>query len=307
MLESPFRLTILESTEKNEGKIVLEPLRQGFGHTIGVALRRVMLSVLKGAAVTKVKIKGVNHQFTSLKGMKEDIVELLLNIKQIKLTYVGEKPETLHFQATGPGKITAADLKGPATVKIINPDIELATLADKKSKLSLELTVESGSGYLTAAEQGKQKLGVIPIDASFSPVVRVFYSIKATRIGRRTDYDKLILTVKTDGSLTPRKAVVEAAKILVSHFQQIVSPVKTLSDDSSVSPEGNDSAVMKLTLEELGLPTRVVNALLKADYKTVTDIVVAKREDIAKIKNIGAKSVAGIYSKIREKGVQIPG
>ena len=304
MSDQPFHITVKDGTHPNESQITFEPLRQGFGHTLGVALRRVMLSGLAGAAVTKVKIKGATHQFTTLKGMNEDIVELILNIKQLKLAYTGEKPEAMHLQISGDKEVKAGDLEYPATIKIANPDLVLASLSDKKSKLSAELTVETGTGYLSAEEQGKQKLGVIPVDASFSPVSNVFYKIESTRVGRRTDYDKLIMTVKTDGTILPKEAVVEAAKILIENFGQVVSPIvdgETVDPGSSAGP----SAILKLTVEELGLPTRIANALLKAGYKTIGDIVKADKEVIAKVKNIGAKSVSSIYVKIREKGVSV--
>lgn len=304
MLDQPFHITTKDGAEANEGIITFEPLRQGFGHTLGVGLRRVMLAGLNGAAVTKVKIKGATHQFTTLKGMNEDVVELVLNIKQLKLAYAGDKPETLYLQVTGDKEITAADLECPATVKIANPELVLASLSDKKSKLSAELTVEVGTGYLSAEEQGKQKLGVIPVDASFSPVSSVFYKIESTRVGRRTDYDKLIMTVKTNGTISPKDAVVEAAKILVENFQQIVSP-STDGETASAGNSAGQSTILKLTVEELGLPTRIANALLKAGYKTIGDIVEADKEVIAKVKNIGSKSVSNIYVKIREKGVQV--
>lgn len=303
MIDHPFT-TIIQKETETEGVIAFEPLRQGFGHTMGVALRRVLLGGLTGAAVTKVKIKSVNHQFTTLRGMKEDVVEFILNLKQLRVAYAGEKPETLHLQATGPGIVKASDLVVPATVMISNPDLVLATLSDKKSKLSAEITIETGTGYMTAEEQGKQKLGIIPVDASFSPIVEVHYSIEATRVGRRTDYDKLILTVKTDGTVKPGVAVLDAAKILVDHFQQVVSPILP-SSDAGGAVSDDTSALMKLTVEELGLPTRIVNALRKGGYKTIEDIVLASPADLAKVKNIGEKSVSNVLLKIRERGVHL--
>lgn len=303
MINQPFSITIVTETN-TDGVVVLEPLSQGFGHTMGVALRRVMLGSLHGAAVTKVKIKGVNHQFTTLKGVKEDIVEFILNVKQLRVSYSGDKPEVLKIQSTGSGIVTAKDIIAPATVTIANPELVLATIADKKNKLTAELTVESGIGYLTSEEQGKQKLGVIPVDASFSPVVQVSYSIEATRVGRRTDYDKLILNVKTNGTIKPSQAVLDAAQVLVDHFQQVISPA-AVSNVLATSTVGVDADLMKLTVEELGLPTRIANALQKGEYKTVGDFVGATRADISKIKNIGEKSVTEIIEKVREKGVLI--
>lgn len=302
-MEHPFQV-ITKSQNSSEGTIVIEPLRQGFGHTLGNALRRVMLTHLRGAAPVRVKIKGVTHQFTTLKGMKEDIVELVLNLKKVRVSFTGDTPETLKLEAVGPGKVTAADLKGPSTVKISNPDLILATLADKKSKLSLELTIEAGESYSLAEEQGKQKLGVIPLDASFSPVTLVSYQVQATRVGRRTDFDSLVLKVHTNGTTTPSQAVTEAAQILVDHFQQIVHPVAADKQSSSLtSPVAQ--TVAALTVEELDLPTRVANALHRGGYKTLGDLASATAADITKVKNIGAKSVKEIINQLKQKGINI--
>ncbi len=302
-MDHPFRI-IIKSETPAEGTIVLEPLRQGFGHTLGNALRRVMITHLRGAAPVKVKIKGVTHQFTTLKGMKEDIVELVLNLKKVRVSYQGDTPETLKLDISGPGQVTAADLQGPSTVTIVNPDLVLANLADKKSKLTLELTVESGAGYSLAEDQGKQKLGVIPLDASFSPVTQVSYTVEATRVGRRTDFDSLVLKIHTDGSITASRVVTQAAQILVDHFQQIVSPQV---DDDQLSSISSPAAqkIAALTVEELDLPTRVANSLRRGGYKTLGDLANATAADIAKVKNIGAKSVDEIISQLKQKGINI--
>jgi len=295
---------ITKSETPIEGTIVLEPLRQGFGHTLGNALRRVMITHLTGAAPVRVKIKGITHQFTTLKGMKEDIVELVLNLKKVRVSYQGETPETLKLDISGPAKVTAADLKGPSTIKIANPDLVLAILADKKSKLTLELTVESGAGYSLTEEQGKQKLGVIPLDASFSPVTQVSYTVESTRVGRRTDFDSLVLKIHTNGTITPSQAVTQAGQILVDHFQQIVAPVAADSQ-SSVASSPATQRISLLTVEELDLPTRVANSLRRGGYKTLGDLANATAADIAKVKNIGAKSVDEIISQLKQKGINI--
>ncbi len=302
-MDHPFQI-ITKSETPTEGTIVLEPLRQGFGHTLGNALRRVMTTHLTGAAPVRVKIKGVTHQFTTLKGMKQDIVELVLNLKKVRVSYQGEGPETLKLETVGPGQVTAADLKGPATVKVVNPDLVLATLADKKSKLSLELAVESGSGYSLSEDQGKQKLGVIPLDAAFSPVTQVSYTIQATRVGRRTDFDSLVLKIHTNGAIIPSQAVTQAAQILVDHFQQIVTPVAADSQSSALSSPAAQRIAL-LTVEELDLPTRVANSLRRGGYKTLGDLAGASAADIAKVKNIGAKSVGEIISQLKQKGINI--
>lgn len=303
MEDQQFRV-ITTSNDTTEATVVFEPLRQGFGHTLGVVLRRVMLTALPGAAVTKINIKGADHQFSTMKGVKEDIVEFILNVKQLRIAYSGEKPETIRLSAAGVKDVQAEDLVTPATVRIVNPDLHLVTLTDKKSKITAELTIESGTGYVTAEEQGKQKVGVIPVDASFSPVREVWYTVESTRVGRRTDYDKLVIRVKTDGTIKPSEAVVQAAKILVHHFQQVISPSIPASDDTGASSL-TQSPLLKLSVEELDLPTRVINALRNGGFLTVGDVVNVSSAQLARVKNIGQKSVTEILKKIREKGIDI--
>lgn len=302
-MDHPFQI-ITKSETLSQGVIVIEPLRQGFGHTLGNALRRVMLTHLKGAAPVKVKIKAVTHQFTTLKGMKEDIVELVLNLKKVRIGYQGETPETLKLEAVGPGQVLAKDLNGPATVKITNPDLVLATLSDKKSKLSLELTVQSGSGYSLSEDQGKQKLGIIPLDAAFSPVSQVSYTVQSTRVGRRTDFDSLVLTIHTNGAITASQAVVQAAQILVDHFQQIITP-QAADSQSAAASSPLAQRIALLTVEELDLPTRVANSLRRGGYKTLGDFTAKTAADIAKVKNIGAKSVTEIIAELKKKGISV--
>lgn len=301
MEDQQFRV-VTAGDDATEATVVLEPLRHGFGHTLGVALRRVMLTALPGAAVTKVSLKGVDHQFSTIKGVKEDVVEFILNLKQLRIAYQGEKPETIRLSAVGPKDIQAKDLVAPATIRIANPELHLVTLTDKKSKVVAELTVESGMGYVTAEEQGKQKVGVIPVDASFSPVLDVSYTIESTRVGRRTDFDKLVVRVKTDGTMKPSDAIIQAAQILVAHFQQVISPSASTADDTGGSSISS-SPLLKLSVEELDLPTRVVNALRNGGFLAVSDVVNVSPAELAHVKNIGQKSVTEILKRIREKGI----
>lgn len=303
-MSQPIFQTKTEKETKSEGKFILEPLEQGYGQTVGNALRRVLLTSLPGAAVTFVKIAGVRHQFTTIAGLKEDVVELILNIKKLRIRYSGEKPVKISLETTGPGEVTAQKIKAPANVEIINKDLVLGTLADKKSKLGLEMTVERGFGYSPFEERKSETLGVIPIDAAFSPVTRVNYTVEATRVGRMTNYDKLILEVTTDGTIAPSSAIREAGKIIISYFEQIIEPKKVKVEkrqEIEVAPE-----VLKLMVEELALPTRIVNALEKSGYKTVEDLVGANKKDIAKVKNLGSKSMKIIEAALSEKGVEIP-
>lgn len=302
MLDPIFSIKSQKETA-DYGEFVFEPLEQGYGHTLGNALRRVLLTSLPGAAVTQVKIGGVRHQFSTIEGLKEDMVELILNIKQIRLKYKGEKPVKIRLEAQGPGEVKTGKIKAPAGVEIVNPDHILGHLADKKSILKLEMVVESGLGYLLAEERKSDALGVIPVDASFSPVIRVNYQVEATRVGRRTDLDRLILEVTTDKTIPPGEALKEAAKILAAFFKQIVEPKEV-----SVEEEKKDelpSEVLRLTVEELNLPTRIANALRKGGYETVADLTAATVADIAKVKNLGGKSTKVIQAALSEKEVSL--
>lgn len=292
-----------EKETKNEGVFILEPLEQGYGQTLGNALRRVLLTALPGAAVTFVKIAGVRHQFTTIPGLKEDVVELILNIKQLRIHYSGDKPVKLILEATGPGEVKASEIKTPPGVEVVNKDFVLGTLADKKSKLGIEMTVEKGFGYSPFEERKSETLGVIPIDALFSPVARVNYKVEATRVGRMTNFDKLILEVMTDGTVAPLEAVKESAKIIISYFEQIVEPKKPKTakeKKTEVPPE-----ILKLMVEELALPTRITNALEKAGLKTVEELVSTPKKEIAKVKNLGSKSMKIIEAALKEKGVNL--
>ena len=287
-------------------KISIEPLEQGFGHTIGNSLRRTMLSSTKGAGLSQVLIDGVKHKFSTLDGMKEDIVDFILNMKQLRVKYDGKEPVEINLDVKGAGEVTAAQIECPSGVEIVNPDLVLANLSDAKSKLKAAITVESGYGYVTAEERKSSTLGMIPVDTSFSPVLRVKYTVKETRVGRRTDYDNLIMEIWTDGTIAPTDAVVQAAQTIIRYFNQIVSPVvPEVEEEVVVHPQ--EQEVLRLTVEELDLPTRIANALRKGGFKTVKDLSQASRDEIAKVKNLGGKSVNTVIEKIEEKGVSIKG
>lgn len=302
MFEPTFTIT-REEERRDFGRYAIEPLEAGYGHTVGNALRRVLLTSLLGAAVTQVKISGVRHQFTTIAGLKEDVVELILNIKQLRVKYKGEKPVKLTLSATGPGQVKAAKIKTPAGVEIVNRDLVLGALADKKSKLSVELTVETGLGYSLAEERKTGTIGLIPVDATFTPVTHVNYRVEATRVGRRANLDKLIMEITTDGTISPKDAMVAAAQILVDHFQQVVKPKK--ARPVKVEKEKIAPAVAKLTVEELGLPTRIANSLRGAGLGTVADITQTAKSDLVKVKNLGEKSVKIIEAALVDKGVKL--
>ena len=301
MITPTFSVKIEDETAES-AKFILEPLEQGYGHTLGNALRRALLDSLPGAAITQVKIKGIRHQFSTLKGMSEDIIEFILNLKGVRVRYTGEEPETLHLSAQGPGNVKASQIKTPATVSIINKTHTLATLANKKTGLEAEMQVEQGVGYSPAEERKSNKLGVIPIDATFAPIIQVSYQVGTTRVGRRTDLDRLIIDIKTDGTIKPKAALEQAAKLLESYFKQLHSPTKTKVEVPEVDEELNNE-VYKLTVEELDLPTRIANALRNGGYKTVRDLTKAKEDELAKVKNLGEKSVQLIKKALKKKEV----
>jgi len=298
--EPRFQIKKVKQT-KEFGRFIIEPLQQGYGQTLGNSLRRVLLTSLSGAAPTKMKINGAKHKFSTLQGLKEDIIELALNVKQLKVKYEGEKPVKLKLEAIGPGFVKASKIEVPAGVEIINPDFVLANLADKKSKLKMEIVVERGFGYLPAEAREVEKLGVILLDASFSPVLRVNYRIETARVGREADWDRLILEIFTDSTIKPSEALKEAAEILTGFFRQVVSPKKVSSKEKKVAPPLTE--VMKLTVEEMDLPTRIANALRKGGYGTAADLAAASDASLMKVKNLGEKSIKIVKIALSKKGV----
>lgn len=303
-MTQPFFKIKEEEKKENYAKFSISPLEQGYGNTLGNSLRRVLLSSLNGAAITSVKISGVKHQFSTLKGMKEDVVEFLLNLKKVRLAYEGDKPVKATVSVTGPGEVKAKDIQVDASVKIANPELVLAVL-NKGAKLDAKLEIETGSGYVMADEKKTEEIGLIPLDALFSPIIRVNYKIEETRVGRLTNYDKLNLEVWTDGTIDPFKALIKAASILVSFYNQIVSP-KESEESTNTKVDDGLGPIGKLSVEEIGLPTRVANALIKAGYETVEDLVKAKRESLVKVRNLGEKSVKIIDAALGEKGLELP-
>lgn len=291
-----------EKKSDSYGKFIITPLEQGYGNTLGNSLRRVLLTSLPGAAVTSVRISGVKHQFSTLKGMKEDIVEFVLNLKKVRFTYEGDKPVSGKLSVKGAGEIRAKDIEIDPTVKIANPEIVLSTL-DKGAKLEAKIEIETGAGYSPGEDRATGEIGLIPLDASFSPVKRVNYKIEETRVGRLTNYDKLILEIWTDATIAPKKALLKAAEILVSYFNQIVTPKKIVKKDEK--KDDGLGLVGNLSAEEIGLPTRVANALVKAGYETVADLVKAKKSDLVKVRNLGEKSVKIIEAALGEKQLKL--
>lgn len=305
-MQDPIFETKTETKKKDYAKFIISPLNQGFGNTIGNSLRRVLLGSLPGAAITKIKISGVKHQFSTVKGMKEDVVELILNLKKVRMEFNGNKPAVAKLSVTKAGEVKAGNIETPAGVKIANPDLVLANLS-KGGKLEVKITIEAGMGYSPAEDRATGEIGMIPMDATFSPIKRVNYSVEETRVGRLTNYDKLNLEIWTDGSITPKDAIKQASKTLVSYYQQIVTPKKIQKTDKAESTTPSLGAVGNLSVEEIGLPTRIANALLKSGYESIEELSKADPEKLAKVRNLGEKSVKIIKAALIEKGVEMQG
>ncbi|MEK7592562.1 MAG: DNA-directed RNA polymerase subunit alpha [Patescibacteria group bacterium] len=304
MIEPNFKVHT-ESEKPGYGIFSIEPLEQGYGQTLGNSLRRVLLSSLQGSAVTSVKIVGVKHQFTTLPGLKEDIVELILNLKKVRLIIEGAGPATLKLSKKGPGEVRASDIEAPAGVSIVNPDLVLGNLADKKASLEIELTAEKGYGYVPTEDHRVDEIGRISMDALYSPVQRVNYRVEATRVGRMTNLDKLVMEIWTDGTISPLDAMKMSAKVLVSFFLQVYEPKAARVEEAvAVTPVLSDE-VLKMRIEELDIPTRIVNALANGGIETVGQLLGTDRSELIKVKNLGAKSLAIVEDKLRERGVAL--
>lgn len=301
---NPTFTVAVQSTQGNQANLVIEPLEQGYGHTLGNALRRVLLTSLPGCAITAVAVDGVDHQYTALEGMKEDVVELILNLKQVRVKADHEGKGTLKFSVKGPKEVTAADIECEAGFSVVTPEQKIATVAKGKT-LTVEMVAETGMGYRLASEVKSEVIGQVMIDALFSPVAKVSYKVEATRVGRKTDYDRIVLDVQTDGSISPLEAVEQAARVLARQFTQVFAPVvaEVKAEMPALSPE--EAETLKLTVEELDLPTRIANALRKGGFKTVGDLLASNKGVISKVKNLGGKSVDLINEALSKKGVAI--
>lgn len=304
MLDPIFKV---KTEEQNDlyGRFVIEPLETGYAYTLGNALRRILLSSLPGAAVTSVTVDGVKHQFQTLSGLKEDIVDFVLNLKKLRARLLEGDKAVIRLEATGPGQVTAGDIEETSAVEIVNKDLYLGMLADKKSKLSATITIEKGYGYSLADERKTGVVGVIPLDATFTPILRVNYRQEATRVGRQTNLDRLVLEIWTDGTILPAEALKQSAKILASYFLQVYEPKAEVADANvAVTPSVSDD-VLKMLIEELDLPTRLENALKNGGIETVGQLLGTPRKELLKVKNLGGKSLGIVEEKLREKGVAL--
>lgn len=306
MIEPIFKVKE-EKQSDDYGEFVIEPLEPGYGHTIGNALRRVLLTSIAGAAVTSVKIGGVKHRFATVSGLKENVVDLLLNLKGVHFRLLDSKTSvTVNISQKGPKKVTARDMELPDGVEVVNKNHYIGSLTDKKAKLEMELTVEKGYGYTLSEEKKASTLGVIETDAIFTPVRRVNYGVSATRVGRQTNLDKLTLSIWTNGTITPAEALREAGKILTQYFLQVHEPkAATLSTEGiAISPSVSED-ILKLTIDELDLPTRIYNSLRNGGIETLGQLLGTSKKDLMTMRNMGSKSIGIIEEKLREKGISL--
>ncbi len=303
MVEPTFKIKEQNATD-TFGEFIIEPLEPGYGHTLGNSLRRVLLVSIPGAAVTSVKISGVKHKFSTVPGLKENVVDFLLNIKGLNLRLLdGATEATVKLSVKGPKEITAKDLETPENVEIVNPDHYLGYLSDKK--LDMELTVEKGMGYSLAEERKVSTLGVLSTDAVFTPIRRVNYEVSATRVGRQTNLDRLGLSIWTNGVVTPKEALEEAAKILSSYFFQVYEPKSAPASEAPAVHSSIPEATLKLTIDELDLPTRIYNSLRNGGIETLGQLLETPRKDLISMRNMGGKSITVIEEKLREKGISL--
>lgn len=292
----------------NYGRFVVEPLERGYGTTLGNSLRRILLSSLPGAAVTSVKIEGVLHEFSTIPHVREETPEILLNLKALRMKIHSQEPQVLIVDAQGEGEVRAGDIKAPAEVEILNPELVIATL-EEGGKLYMEITAQVGRGYVTA-ERNKfpnQPIGVIPVDSIFSPIRKVNFNIEDTRVGQITDYDRLTLDVWTDGSIRADEAISLGAKILSKHLSLFINLTEKTDEVEIASEDGeNDKEkILEMTIEELDLSVRSYNCLKRAGINTVEELIRRSDEEMMKVRNLGKKSLEEVQNKLKELGLSL--
>ena len=305
-IEKPRIDTVLMTADGTYGKFVMEPLERGYATTLGNSMRRVLLSILPGAAVTNVKIDGVVHEFTTIPGVKEDVTEIILNIKGLIAKLHADTAKKIYIEAEGPCVVTAASIKADSEVEILNPDMYIATLAEGAT-LNMEMTLEKGRGYVPAEQNKLQQniIGVIPVDSIYTPVLKANFSVDNTRVGNVTDKGKLTLEVWTDGSIKANEAVSMSAKVLIEHFELFLNLAEGVSEVESIlaeKPDSEASKVLDLTIDELDLSVRSFNCLKRAGINTVEDLTNKSEEDMMKVRNLGRKSLEEVIAKLDSFG-----
>ena len=307
-IEKPQIECIENPGDDSYGKYVIEPLERGYGTTLGNALRRIMLSSLPGTAATSIKISGVQHEFTTIPGVKEDVTEIVLNIKQLITKLHSEGAKTVFIEAVGPCEVTAGDIKSDGEVEVLNPELHIATLGSGAT-LNMEITLSHGRGYVPADRNKAQQniIGVIPVDSIYTPVYKVNYTVENTRVGNMTDFDKLTIEVWTDSTISARDAVSLGAKILCDHFTLFTDLSETVGSKSTVveKAETQRDKVLELTIEELDLSVRSFNCLKRANINTVEDLISKTEDEMMKVRNLGRKSLEEVINKLAMMGLSL--
>jgi DNA-directed RNA polymerase subunit alpha len=301
-IQLPELKTIKE--DGNKGTFAIEPLYSGYGMTLGNSLRRVILSSLGGAAVTAVKIDNVSHEFTTLKGVKEDVVEILLNLKRLRFRVFSDEPQFIILTKTGKGPVTGADIKTSSDVEVVNQDLLICTIDDAKTKVGMEIRVEKGRGYVPVEhrEDDKLEVGMIAIDALYSPIQRVRFNVENTRVGQVTDLDRLVMEIETDGTISPKDAIGQAAQVLVEHFSVVAGNEAPVVTQGATTGGSTDTAAAKIMVEEINLSPRTTNALLNNDIKSVKDMLELSDTELKELKGFGAKAYDEVKDKLAELG-----
>src|SRR3712207_1153954 len=302
-IEKP-KVDIVELSEDYRfGKFVVEPLERGFGITVGNALRRILLSSLPGVAVSAIRIDGVLHEFSTVPGVKEDVTEMILSLKELSATIDDEEPKVLRIQAIGPCEVKGSDIICPPEVNIVSKDLHIATL-DEGAKLSMEIYVNKGRGYISAEENKKESMpiGVLPVDSIYTPVEKVSYHVENTRVGQRSDFDKLTLEVLTNGSINPQEGVSLAAKVLDEHLKLFIDLTEHIGNVEIMVEKEEDKKekVLEMTIEELDLSVRSYNCLKRAGINTVEELSNKSEDDMMKVRNLGKKSLEEVINKLEE-------
>ena len=294
--------------ESYYGKFIVEPLERGYGTTLGNSLRRVLLSSLPGTAVTSVRIAGVQHEFSTIPGIKEDVTEIILNVKGIIVKLHCDGPKTVYLEASGGTDVRAGNIKADSDIEVLNPELHIASLGADAS-LSMEMVVDTGRGYVVAEKNkgNQQIIGTIPVDSIYSPVLKVNYAVENTRVGNKTDYDKLTLEVWTDKTITPRDAVSLGAKILCDHFTLFTDLSESIGNESTVKEkvETMRDKVLEMTIEELDLSVRSFKCLKRANINTVEDLIARSQDEMIKVRNLGRKSLEEVEHKLAMMGLNL--
>lgn len=295
-------LAQIDDHSTTSATFVVEPLHTGYGMTLGNSLRRVLLSSIEGAAIVAFRVDGATHEFTTLKGVKEDVVDIMLNLKNVRVRAHNDRPTELRLEKKGAGAVTAGDIKLSDDIEVVNPDEVICTIDDPKGSIVMDIVIESGRGYRTIEESSKTRVhsDMIALDAIFSPVLRVRYKVENTRVGQSTDLDKLLLTIDTDGSMSPSEAFEEAAAILINQYTALAGSTRVESAPTPGSRDEANDAELMTPIEDLNLTARTTNALINNDIRTINDLVTLSETDLRELKGFGSKALDEVKEKLAE-------